>query len=152
MFKIIYKRFYFILISTIIVIIDQLAKYIITINYKSLINKNLIIFSLDYIKNYGAAFNLFSGYRIFLSLISIIITLLLIYIILNKIIISKIDLLSYSLILAGTIGNGIDRVIKGYVVDFINLNFVDFPVFNLADISINMGVLLIIYGFIKSKK
>ena len=152
MFKIIYTRFYFILISTIIVIIDQLAKYIITINYKSLINKNLIIFSLDYIKNYGAAFNLFSGYRIILSLISIIITLLLIYIILNKIIISKIDLLSYSLILAGTIGNGIDRIIKGYVVDFINLNFVDFPVFNIADISINMGVLLIIYGFIKSKK
>ena len=54
--------------------------------------------------------------------------------------------------MGGTLGNGIDRITKGYVIDFINLNFIDFPVFNIADISINIGLLLIIYGFIKYKR
>jgi signal peptidase II len=54
--------------------------------------------------------------------------------------------------LGGTIGNGIDRITKGYVIDFINLNFIDFPVFNIADISINIGFIFIIYGLIKNKR
>ena len=66
--------------------------------------------------------------------------------------ISKIDLFSYSFILGGSIGNGYDRISKGYVVDFINLNFIDFPIFNIADISINIGLIIIIYSFIKYKK
>ena len=152
MINIIFKRLYFILLSLIIALIDQLSKYIISEYKYLLINKEIIIFNIDYVKNYGAAFSLLSGSRFFLSLISIIITILLIYFILNNLIISKIDLLSYSFILGGTIGNGIDRITKGYVIDFINLNFIDFPVFNIADISINIGLLLIIYGFIKYKR
>ena len=144
-----YRRLYFILLSLIVVITDQLTKYIISTNNKSIINKDLIFFSLDYVKNFGAAFNLFSGSRIFLSLVSILISILLLYFILIKKIISNIDLLSYSFILGGTLGNGIDRVTKGYVIDFINLNFIDFPVFNVSDIAINIGLLFIIYSFIK---
>ena len=144
-------RFYFILISILIILSDQLTKYIINLNHTSLINNDLIFFSIDYVKNYGAAFNILSGSRIFLSTVSTIITLYLIYFILCKKNISNLNLLSYSLILAGTVGNGIDRIIKGYVIDFINLNFIDFPVFNIADISINVGLILIIYGFIKNK-
>tara|TARA_S200000501_G_scaffold308719_1_gene298341 strand:+ start:920 stop:1381 length:462 start_codon:yes stop_codon:yes gene_type:complete len=146
------NRFYFILLSTIIILSDQFTKNLININYKSLINNDLIFFSIDYVKNYGAAFNILSGNRIFLSTVSTIITLLLIYIILNKKNISNFDLISYSFILAGTVGNGIDRITKGYVIDFINLNFIDFPVFNIADISINVGLIFIIYGFIKNKR
>jgi|TARA_B100001094_G_scaffold218646_1_gene212767 signal peptidase II len=145
-------RFYFILISILIILSDQLTKYIINLNHTSLINNDLIFFSIDYVKNYGAAFNILSGSRIFLSTVSTIITLYLIYFILCKKNISNLNLLSYSLILAGTVGNGIDRIIKGYVIDFINLNFIDFPVFNIADISINVGLILIIYGLIKNKK
>ena len=96
--------------------------------------------------------NLFSGSRIFLSIVSIIISLFLIFFIINKKNISKIDLLSYSFILGGTLGNGIDRVTKGYVIELINLNFIDFPVFNIADISINIGLIIMIYGFIKVEK
>ena len=143
------NRFYFILISILIILSDQLSKNIIYFNHKTLINNDLIFFSIDYVKNYGAAFNMFSGSRIFLSTVSIIITLILIYFILNKKNLSNLDLLSYSFILGGTIGNGIDRVTKGYVIDFINLNFINFPVFNIADISINIGLIFIIYGFIK---
>ena len=149
MLNIIYNRFYFILFSTIIVFIDQLSKFIISLYNKQLINRDFIIFTLDDVRNFGAAFNLFSGSRIFLSIVSIIITIFLIYLILNKKIINNINLFSYSFILGGTIGNGIDRISKGYVVDFINLNFIEFPVFNIADISINIGLILIIYDFIK---
>ena len=78
--------------------------------------------------------------------------MVLIYIILNKKNITNLDLLSYSFILGGTIGNGIDRITKGYVIDFINLNFINFPVFNIADISINIGLIFIIYGLIKNKR
>ena len=52
-----YHRFFFILISTFILIIDQLSKLVISINNKSLINKDFIFFQLDYVKNFGAAFN-----------------------------------------------------------------------------------------------
>ena len=147
-----YYRINFILISASVILFDQITKHIINANHKTLINKDLILFNLDYVKNFGAAFNLFSGSRIFLSAISIIITLLLVYIILIRNNISNIDLLSYSFILGGTIGNGLDRIIKGYVLDFINLKFINFPIFNIADISINIGFLLIIYGFIKNKR
>ena len=149
MLNIIYNRLYFILFSTIIALIDQLSKLIISLYSKQLINRDLIIFTLVDVRNFGAAFNLFSGSRIFLSMVSIIIAIFLIYIILNKNIINKINLFSYSFILGGTIGNGIDRISKGYVIDFINLNFIEFPVFNIADISINIGLVLILYDFIK---
>ena len=146
------KRFYFILLSTLIILSDQFTKNIIYTNYESLINNDLIFFSIDYVKNYGAAFNIFSGSRIFLSTVSTIITLFLIYVILYKKKINNLDFLSYSFILAGTIGNGIDRITKGYVIDFINLNFIDFPVFNIADISINIGFVFIMYGLFKNKR
>ena len=145
-------RYFFILISILIILSDQYTKNIININYKSLINIDLIFFSIDYVKNYGAAFNILSGNRIFLSVISSIIAMVLIYLILNKKNITNLDLLSYSFILGGTIGNGIDRITKGYVIDFINLNFINFPVFNIADISINIGLIFIIYGLIKNKR
>ena len=66
-------RFYFILISILIILSDQLTKYIINLNHTSLINNDLIFFSIDYVKNYGAAFNILSGSRIFLSTVSTII-------------------------------------------------------------------------------
>ena len=147
-----YNKLYFFLISLAIFISDQFSKYIINLNYKSLINKDLFFFSLDYVKNFGAAFNIFSGSRIFLSLVSIIITIILSFIIFNKNNISNIEFLSYSFILGGTIGNGIDRITKGYVIDFIKINFVQFPIFNLADIFINIGFILFVYSFIKNKR
>tara|TARA_B100001029_G_C14987749_1_gene410058 strand:+ start:471 stop:932 length:462 start_codon:yes stop_codon:yes gene_type:complete len=147
-----YNRFYFIIITSIVILSDQITKHIINDNYTSLINRDLLIFSLDYVKNYGAAFNLFSGSRIFLSILSFLITIVLLYIILYRKDIKNIDLLSYSFILGGTVGNGLDRIFKGYVIDFINLNFIKFPVFNISDISINIGLILIIYSLIKNKR
>ena len=140
------------LLSIIIFICDQLTKRLIVNNFNSFLNKNFILFSLDYVKNYGAAFNLFEGNKIFLSIVSVLVSIFLIFIIIKRKYNNQISLLSYSLILSGTIGNGFDRITMGYVIDFINLNFINFPVFNIADISINIGFLLLIYSFFKNKK
>ena len=143
-------KIYFLSLSIFIVLIDQLTKYLMFYNKKLFINKDFILFKLDFIKNYGAAFNIFSGSRIFLSLISIIFSILLIYLILRKNNLNALELSSYSLILGGTIGNGIDRVLKGYVIDFINLNIINFPVFNIADISINIGFFFLLFNIFKN--
>ena len=121
-------------------------------NKKLFINKDFLLFKLDFVKNYGAAFNILSGSRIFLSLISIIFSILLIYLIFRKYTLNSLDLFAYSFILGGTVGNGIDRIYKGFVVDFINLNIINFPVFNIADMSINIGFIILLYKIFKNNR
>jgi len=141
-------KLYFLSLSIFIVLIDQYTKYLMSYNYKLFINKDLLLFKLDFVKNYGAAFNILSGSRIFLSLISILFSILIIYLILRKNTLNLFDLYSYSFILGGTIGNGIDRIYRGFVVDFINLNVINFPVFNIADISINICFIFFSFAFL----
>ena len=71
------KRFLYILISLSIILLDQISKYYLSINYQEIYNKDLFIFTIDYVKNYGAAFNIFSGNRILLSIISILFSFIL---------------------------------------------------------------------------
>ena len=145
-------KIYFLSLSIFIVLIDQFTKYLMFYNYKTVINKDYLLFRLDFVKNYGAAFNIFSGNRIFLSCISIIFSILLTYLILRKNTLTTYDLFSYSFILGGTIGNGIDRIFNGFVVDFINLNIINFPVFNIADISINIGFIFLLFSIFKNNR
>ena len=152
MIKKIQTKLYFLSLSIFIILIDQFTKYLMFYNYKTVINKDFLLFKLDFVKNYGAAFNLFSGNRIFLSCISIIFAFLLTYFILRKDTLNILELFSYNFILAGTIGNGIDRFLKGFVIDFINLNFINFPVFNIADISINIGFIFLLYNIFKNNR
>ena len=152
MIKKIYTKIYYLIPAVFVIIIDQITKYIMLNNYNILVNKNFIIFRLDFVKNFGAAFNIFSGSRLFLSFISITFALLLFYLILRKKTTDNIDLFAFSFILGGTIGNGLDRILKGFVIDFINLNIINFPVFNISDISINIGFILIIYNIFRKKR
>ena len=145
-------KLYFISLSIFIVLIDQFTKYLMFYNKELFVNKDFILFKLDFVKNYGAAFNILSGSRVFLSLISIIFSILLIYLIFRKNTLNSFDLYSYSFILGGTIGNGIDRIYKGFVVDFINLNIINFPVFNIADVSINIGFIILLYNIFKNNR
>ena len=140
---------YFIIISF-FCIIDQLSKIYIDLNYHKLLSKDLLVFTIDLVRNYGAAFNILSGNRLLLSFISIISTIILSYFIFiseNKFI----NRYGLSFILAGSIGNGIDRILNGYVIDFIKIKFVDFPVFNIADIVINIGVCILIISYFRCK-
>ena len=145
-------KIYFLSFSIFIVLIDQFTKYLMFYNKKLFINKDFLLFKLDFVKNYGAAFNIFSGSRIFLSLISILFSIILIYLIIRKNTLNSLDLYSYSFILGGTLGNGIDRIYKGFVVDFINLNIINFPVFNIADISIDIGFIFLLYNIFTNNR
>ena len=145
-------KLYFLSLSIFIVLIDQFTKYLMFYNKKLFINKDFLLFKLDFVKNYGAAFNIFSGSRIFLSLISIFFSILLIYLIFRNNTFKLIDLYSYSFILGGTIGNGIDRIYKGFVIDFIKLSIINFPVFNIADIFINIGFIFLLYNIFKNNR
>ena len=143
-------KFYYLSLSIFIILLDQLTKYLVFHNYSKYVNRDFLFFRIDYVKNYGAAFNILSGNRIFLSTISVAFSIIIIYLIFRKKNVKSFDLLSYSFILGGTLGNGIDRIINGFVFDFININFIEFPVFNIADISINIGFILIIYSIFKN--
>ena len=145
-------KIYCLSLSILIVLIDQFTKYLMFHNKKLFINKDFLLFKLDFVKNYGAAFNLFSGSRLFLSLISILFSIILIYLIFRKNTLNSFELYSYSFILGGTFGNGIDRIYRGFVVDFINLNIINFPVFNIADISINIGFIILLYSIFKNNR
>ena len=145
-------KLYFLSLSILVVLIDQFTKYLIFNNKNLFINKDFLLFKLDFVKNYGAAFSILSGSRSFLSLISIFFSILLIYLILRNKTLNTFELYSYSFILGGTIGNGIDRIYKGFVVDFINLNIINFPVFNIADISINIGFIFLLYNIFKNNR
>ena len=140
------------ILVSIVFTLDQISKYVVSLNHEYYLNKNIFIFSVKYLKNYGAAFNIFDGNRIFLSSISILSSLILIYLIFVKERLNPLDRYGLSLVLAGSLGNGIDRMIKGYVIDFINLNLFDFPIFNIADIAINIGCIILIFNYFKSKK
>ena len=131
-------------------ILDQLSKIYINLNLNKLLNKDLFIFTIEFVRNYGAAFNILSGSRLFLSFISVISTIILSYFIFIKEneLINKFGL---SFILAGSIGNGIDRIFNGYVIDFIKIKYIDFPVFNIADIVINIGVLILMISYFRYK-
>ena len=152
MIEIIKKRYKFILLILVILFLDQITKRIIISNIDTLINKSFIIFRLAYVENYGAAFNVFSGNRIFLALISIISSIILIYLTIFRNGFNKLDRIGLSLILGGSIGNGIDRILNGFVIDFIDINGIDFPIFNIADISINLGFFLLIISIFNGNK
>ena len=142
------NKIYYLLIISLFCTIDQLSKIYINLNFHKLINIDYPILTIEFVRNYGAAFSLFSGSRIFLSLISVFSSIILSYFIFiskNK----NINKYGLSFILAGSIGNGIDRVFNGYVIDFIKIKFIDFPVFNIADIVINIGVIILIVSYFR---
>jgi signal peptidase II len=104
------------------------------------------IIKLTYVRNTGAAFSLFPGYSFYLLLISLLAVGVIIYF--HRHISHKDYFLQVALafILGGSLGNLVDRFSRGYVVDYIDFGF--WPVFNLADIMINVGVVLLAYRLI----
>ncbi len=136
------------LISILIIAADQISKIMIstafTDNTRHILIPNII--NIVYRKNTGAAFSMLSDHVILLGLISIIFCVGVIIFYIKRKPTHPLFCTSLALIFAGALGNGIDRIIRGYVVDFIETAFMNFPVFNIADISITIGaVLLVIY-------
>lgn len=142
------------LISTIVVFIDILSKILVK-NFLLLGHKNKIIdnfFYITYVKNTGAAWSIFSSVTILITIITLIIVAILIYYIINHTL-NKIETVSYALILGGAIGNLLNRIMYGYVIDFLDFKIFnyDYPIFNIADISIVIGVFLLIIAMIRGE-
>lgn len=126
-------------------IIDQLTKYYADINLKVIQSFDWIkgLLSFTYVENTGVAFGMFKNVYFVLIPLTIVITLLCIFFMFkarkqNYRFLS----VSLALIVSGAIGNLIDRIIRGYVIDFIQVKFIDFPVFNFADICVVCGAIL----------
>lgn len=135
-------------VAIVILLFDQLTKtYILkNISVGEVFGELPYVADYIYVKNTGAAFSILSNNTWLLSAISVIFVIaVLIYRIVAK---PKGVLLNIALVLffAGALGNAIDRVAYGYVVDFISIKWFDFPVFNIADMAIVMGaVTAVIY-------
>ena len=148
------KLLIIIFIIAILVLLDQIIKiYISNTMYNS--SKVLIkgVLNFTYVENIGGAFGIGNN-----VLILIIVNIILIFLLL-KFIISKINktsthlLVPISLIIAGGIGNLIDRIFRGYVIDYIDINpLFRYPVFNFADICIVLGVIFIIIELVIYKE
>ncbi len=112
------------------------------------------VFSLNYIKNTGAAFSILQDSRELLIILSVVALVLLIIYVINHIkSISLKTCFFISILSAGIAGNLHERIVYGFVRDYFQLNFVNFPVFNISDIFINIGVIaLIIIILIKRAK
>ena len=145
-----------ILISTLTLILDILTKQLV-INLM-IENQSISLikdfFSLTYAKNTGVAFSFLEGnVPLIIIITSIIILLILKYI--KDTVQNKYEIICYGLIIGGAIGNLIDRICYGYVIDFLDFNLFGypFPIFNIADTAIVIGIFsLIILSFIEDKK
>lgn len=144
----------YILLTLFLIIADILSKYIVTANMSVGFSIPLWerVFHLTYVQNTGAAFSMFSGQRLFLILLPIIVIAAIgIYIFVKKPQ-NKVLMLAFSLIISGGIGNLIDRIRLGYVVDFFDFRLINFPVFNVADIWVTSGAALFICLLLFSKE
>jgi len=103
------------------------------------------VFRLHFVKNSGAAFSLLPNAREFLIILSVVVITLLFLYVWNRLkSISLKTIFTISLLCAGIAGNLHERIAFGYVRDFFELTFINFPVFNLSDVFINIGVLVLI--------
>lgn len=147
------KVYIFALIS---LIIDQIVKILIS-NYLILGQTIKIInnfFYLTYVQNKGAAFSILIGYRYILIIITFIFLYYLYKCIKKQKSLNKLEIISYGLLLGGIIGNLIDRIIYGYVIDYFDFMIFNynFPIFNLADSFIVIGcIILVINSYLKGE-
>lgn len=136
------KRLIYLINGIVLIFVDQLTKIL-------MINKNFIVIQnfleINYLQNYGMAFGVGNGSIIKIIFFNVILIGINIYFIEKKE--SNMDkkiLFLLNMILAGGISNLLDRIFRGYVIDFISVKLYKFPVFNIADIVITVSILILI--------
>lgn len=141
-----------IIISTLFLAIDQILKLVAELNNVHIsVIKNF--FNLTYVQNTGAAWSILQGKTALLIIISIVM-LVLIYSMTFSFSNTKFNDFAFGLLFSGVFGNLIDRVFCGYVRDFLDFEIFgyNFPVFNIADMAIIIGVILLMVASIKGEK
>ncbi len=141
-------------ISILIIVIDQISKMVITrsIGYNTSKQFIPLLLSFTPVKNTGAAFSLFANSTSLLSLLSLLVSIVLIIFFLVNSSFIYWKGLGLAFLLGGTIGNGIDRWRLGYVNDFLDLYIFNFPIFNIADIAINISIVCLIIDALNTNK
>ena len=139
-----------ILMMILVIGLDHLTKYM-AISLKA---GDIVIFDkflkLTYLENRGAAFGILENKKIFL-----IIGFVILYIFKNYKSLMNFEKVIYGLLLGGALGNLIDRIFRGYVIDFISVKLpfnYDFPVFNVADIAVVVSCILLVIFSLKGHK
>lgn len=144
-----------IILTILVILVDFFSKYMVSklMTVNETINLIDNFFRITYVKNTGAAFSIFSNNTILVIIISVVIIgFLLFYIYKNKGN-NKLENVSYAFILGGAISNLIDRLVYGYVIDFLDFEILsyDAPIFNLADTFIVIGVILLLINTLRSR-
>lgn len=156
----------FLLLSVLVVLLDQLTKYLCVFNipYGTRGIEVLPFFNIIHVYNYGAAFSMFASWggaqRVLLSAVAIILSLIFTFVLLRTPRSHKWQCISYTLFIGGAIGNLLDRLIHGYVIDFLLFYLADdtgritwaYPAFNVADIAVCCGAALLVLTDIFSKE
>ncbi len=136
---------YYALIA-IMVMIDQVVKYWTVSNFALNEGKDFIpgVLSFYYLQNDGAAWGMFSGKMWLFYIITLIVVTVLIYMLHKEGKTSKLLSVGLSFMIAGALGNFIDRLHLNYVVDMFRLDFMTFPIFNVADVCLTIGVIVML--------
>ncbi len=134
-----------------LLLLDQFTKYIVEQSFYLSESIPIIddIFNLTYVENRGIAFGLFQGRLNIISVLTVIaIVAIFIYVLRNKKTLSMLEHFGYTLILSGAVGNMIDRLFRGFVVDMLDFRGIWSFVFNLADVWINVGVFMLVIDYL----
>lgn len=141
--------------SILFVVIDQVVKVLISnfVAYQTEIKIIPHFFYITNVHNDGAAWSLFSGNVFLLALLGLVALVLIYYFFIKDKELSKLEIFLYSLLIGGIIGNFIDRIFLGYVVDYIGVILIDyyFPIFNIADIGIVISIFIMLILSIKEE-
>ncbi len=149
-----YRKLYFPLAAVIMILLDQLSKQWI-VNHIPLnaIRKCVPgIFSLTYLRNYGAAFSILQNQQWFFTVITLAVVGAACYYFIKNINGNFWFLFGLLLIISGGIGNFIDRLRLGYVVDMVHLDFMNFAIFNVADSYLTVGVVILFIALWKEEE
>ena len=134
------------------IVLDQIVKMAIVKNLRLSEQKSVIngILSLTQLRNNGAAWSILEGQQWFFVLTTVIVLAVAIWFWLKNL--SKNwYAIGLTLIISGALGNFIDRVRQGYVVDMFQLDFINFPIFNVADILLSIGFVVLFIGILIEK-
>ena len=129
-----------------LVVLDQVVKFLVRANIPLGGDVPFLphILQLTYVQNTGAAFSLLEEHTWILTIVSLVVSVLLVVLLVKKVFPRPFAMAALSMVLAGAVGNLIDRAVMGYVTDMVQVLFVKFAVFNLADVFVVTGAILLV--------
>lgn len=138
-----------ILMSVLLILLDQVTKHLAVTHLKGKSSFVILkgIFELTYVENRGAAFGIFQNQRWMFLILTLVIIAGVFYVVLHlpqERRFLPVEVLAV-LILSGAVGNMIDRVVQGYVIDFFYFSLINFPVFNVADCYVTISCIILLF-------